>query len=149
VIAYAVAITALTANPKPSRHSDYLRFVRRQPCLICAATYGVESAHTGGRGLGQKADDRFALPLCLHHHRTGPESHHKLGKRFWSFHGLDRVELIGQMQALFQQDRDLKGGSLQGSRGVVRSPAVENVSTRTSHPDPQPISIQQQKDPFK
>lgn len=55
-----------------------------------------------------------SLPLCaIEHHRIGPESHHVLGKRFWGFHGLDRISLIKQMQELFR----LNGGSLQGSGG--------------------------------
>ena len=101
MIAYSVANTALTTNPKPFRHSAYLRFIRRQSCVICGALYSIEAAHSGIRGLGQKADDRDALPLCRHHHRTGPHSHHKLGKRFWGFHGLDKIGLIKQMQSLW------------------------------------------------
>lgn len=33
-----------------------------------------------------------------------PESHHRLGKRFWAFHGLDRVALIKQMQSLWLEE---------------------------------------------
>jgi hypothetical protein len=100
--AYAVAITALVRDPRPTRHSDYLRFIRRQPCVICGRTWGIESAHTGQRGLGQKADDMLALPLCREHHRTGNTAYHKLGKRFWSRHGLNRAELIAELQELYR-----------------------------------------------
>jgi hypothetical protein len=106
--AYAVANTALTAHPKLTRHSDYLRFIRRQPCVVCGALYTIEAAHSGVRGLGQKADDLFTLPLCRHHHRTGPHSHHKLGKRFWGHHALDRVTLIRELQRLWK----LENGNL-------------------------------------
>ncbi len=111
MIAYAVANSASPANPRPTRHSDYLRFIRRQPCVVCGALYGVESAHSGQRGLGQKADDRFALPLCRYHHRTGKYSHHVLGKRFWGFHGLDRAGLIKQLQELYAQSLGSTAGN--------------------------------------
>jgi len=50
----------------------------------------TEAAHVGLRGLRQKCSDRETLPLCAEHHRTGPDSHHVLGKRFWEHHGIDR-----------------------------------------------------------
>jgi len=131
MIAYAVRNSASPRDPKPSRHSDYLRFIRRQPCVVCARTWGIESAHTGQRGLGQKADDRFALPLCRHHHRTGQDSHHRLGKRFWGFHGLNRVELIQQLQKLYT-DECLNGGGLQGHPREVSVPWADagGIATR-------------------
>jgi hypothetical protein len=68
-------------------------------------TSKTECAHVGHRGLSQKCPDCESLPLCrVEHHRIGPESHHKLGKRFWSFHGLDRAESIKQMQKLWAEE---------------------------------------------
>jgi len=55
----------------------------------------VQAAHVGMRGLGQKSDPWEVIPLCwIHHDRGQPFSHHTLGKKFWGFHDLDRVELI-------------------------------------------------------
>jgi hypothetical protein len=66
-------------------------------------TSPTECAHVGRRGLSQKCPDYESLPLCaVEHHRIGPGSHHKLGKRFWGFHGLDRAELIAELQALYR-----------------------------------------------
>lgn len=65
----------------------------------------TEAAHCGPRALSRKASDDTCLPLCaIEHHRVGPESHHKLGKRFWGFHGLDRSVLIKQMQSLWAEE---------------------------------------------
>ena len=64
---------------KPVRNSEYLRWIRTLPCAVCRATRGVEAAHTGPHGLGQKSSDLSAIPLCARHHRTGPDSYHKLG----------------------------------------------------------------------
>lgn len=100
----------------------YRAFVRTFGCVAC---YGclqqqgegeigtiwkiqkslTECAHVGRRGIGQKCPDCESLPLCaIEHHRVGPESHHRLGKRFWAFHGLDRVALIKQMQSLWLEE---------------------------------------------
>jgi len=46
---------------------DYLVWLRHRPCLICAA-YPSDAHHAGRRGLGQKAHDHTALPLCRQHH---------------------------------------------------------------------------------
>ncbi len=96
----------------------YRAFVRSFGCVACFGklildgsewnmwriqTSPTECAHVGTRGLSQKASDYESLPLCaIEHHRVGPESHHKLGKRFWGFHGLNRVELIHQLQELWK-----------------------------------------------
>jgi hypothetical protein len=52
-------------------------------CCICRQPPQIH--HLIGikyRGMGQKADDVFTIPLCLYHH-TGPEGIHTLGKRAW------------------------------------------------------------------
>jgi hypothetical protein len=99
----------------------YRAFVRSFGCIACFGELippdelgplecmlqgsRTECAHVGARGLSQKASDYDSLPLCaIEHHRVGPESHHKLGKRFWGFHGLNRVELIHQLQELWKTE---------------------------------------------
>jgi len=86
----------------PERHPRYLAALRRLPCLICAAR-PTEAAHirlrTGpadadgmqtGAGGAEKPDDRHAVPLCAHHHRTGPQAEHVIGTRaFWQLHDID------------------------------------------------------------
>jgi len=63
----------------------------------------TEAAHVGQRGIGQKCSDRETVPLCAWHHRLGPESHHKLGKKFWEHHGIDRATLIRELNALYER----------------------------------------------
>ena len=103
------------------RDPQYMRWIRSQGCVICTGPhrcpgadkcerfrvfvlYGrTEAAHVGLRGLGQKCSDRETIPLCAWHHRLGAESHHKLGKKFWEHHGLNRNELIAQFQARYAE----------------------------------------------
>lgn len=68
----------------------------------------VEAAHVGERGLGQKSPDREAIPLCSHHHRTGPQAHHVLGKKFWAHHGLDPKAIIAELNKLYDEQEKRK-----------------------------------------
>ena len=80
---------------KPIRDPAYLRFIRQQPCCICGRTWGIEAAHTGLRGLAQKASDHSCIPLCWKHHRTARDSYHVLGRvRFLAIHNLDIAAII-------------------------------------------------------
>jgi len=49
--------------------------VREQPCMVCGNDYGVEAHHLmrpwrDGRGMGMRAGDDNAVPLCSDHHRA-------------------------------------------------------------------------------
>jgi len=46
----------------------YLREIRSRPCLLCGSTRAVEAHHEGPRGLGKKAPDWLAVPLCRECH---------------------------------------------------------------------------------
>ena len=95
----------------PRRDSSYLRWLRILPCIVCCQwnlptnrrSGPVEAAHVGKRGIGQKCADSEALPLCVWHHRTGPQAHHVLGKKFWQFWKLDRFSLIADHQRRFEE----------------------------------------------
>jgi hypothetical protein len=50
-----------------TKDPDYLATLRKGWCLMCGRHEGVTIVphhHTERRGLGQKADDRDAFPLC-------------------------------------------------------------------------------------
>lgn len=98
-------------NPK------FLAFTRECPCILnnligfsplgtMAAPHfcsgRIEAAHTGRRGLKQKAADETCLPMCCGAHRTSRFSHHTLGKNFWAVWNLskDRVLLSHQRKAV-------------------------------------------------
>lgn len=62
------------------RDTAFMLWVKTLPCMAeklspCGGV--IEADHTGGRGIGRKADDRTCIPLCTRHHRertdwTGP-----------------------------------------------------------------------------
>lgn len=102
------------------RNRAYMKFVTDQPCVICeisraelakmgftgdkydiTQTLHTEAAHVGVRGMAQKCSDLETIPLCGEHHRTGKDSHHVLGKRFWEHHGIDRQALIARLNAAY------------------------------------------------
>ena len=64
--------SALT-HPEPRRihDRDHVRFVARQPCLVCARqpcdAHHLRFAQTSA--LGRKVSDEFTVPLCRGHHR--------------------------------------------------------------------------------
>lgn len=103
---------------KPTRDPVYLAWIRTFPCCVPACNVRRSEAHHAGvRGLGQKADDRTAIPLCAHHHRTGRDSAHVRGKRFWNYHGIDRGNLIAGLNHEFEQSNERKESS-QGTPGL-------------------------------
>jgi hypothetical protein len=65
---------------KPMRDRRYLAWIRTLPCVVCGSTRRIEASHTGPHGLGQKSPDSSAIPLCYRHHRTGPDSYHRLAR---------------------------------------------------------------------
>ena len=73
---------SILALPEAKRLSDkqHLRFVAKQPCLVCGREpcdpHHLRFAQS--RGLGQKVSDEFTMPLCRAHHlelhRAGKET---------------------------------------------------------------------------
>ena len=74
---------------KRVRSKEHLRFVARQPCLICGRT--PSQAHhiryAQAKGIALKVSDEFTVPLCaIHHmenHATGDE------RQWWEEHKID------------------------------------------------------------
>ena len=58
-------------EPKRLRDKQHLRFVAKQPCLVCGREpsdpHNLRFAQL--RGLAQKVSDEFTVPLCRAHHR--------------------------------------------------------------------------------
>jgi ERF superfamily len=79
------------SHPEPRRIRDreHMRFVMKQPCLICGRT--PSDAHhlrfTQRRALGRKVSDEFTVPLCRGHHREI----HRCGDEaaWWAVAGID------------------------------------------------------------
>ena len=79
------------AHPEPRRFRDkeHVRFVAKQPCLICgrrpADAHHLRFAQH--RALGRKVSDEFTVPLCRGHHREV----HRCGDEaaWWKNAGVD------------------------------------------------------------
>lgn len=117
-------------EPRANRHDDPARlaFIRTLPCFICEAyrllqKSKTEAAHIGQRGIGQKCSDTEAAPLCAHHHRTGEFSHHRIGKRFWIFWKVERMEMILKYQRLYV----LRAPGTRARRGVNTPESAASV----------------------
>ena len=79
------------SHPEPRRVRDreHVRFVIKQPCLICGRTPS-DPHHlrfTQPRALGRKVSDEFTVPLCRGHHREV----HRCGDEaaWWEKAGID------------------------------------------------------------
>jgi hypothetical protein len=79
-------------EPKRLRDKQHLRFVAKQPCLVCGRE-PCDPHHlrfAQARGLAQKVSDEFTVPLCRAHHR---ELHRAAKERdWWSRNGLEPLE---------------------------------------------------------
>jgi hypothetical protein len=80
------------SEPKRLRSKEHLRFVAKDPCLICgrAPSHAHHVRFAQPRGLGLKVSDEFTVPLCaIHHHEnhaTGDE------RKWWQEHKIDPLE---------------------------------------------------------
>ena len=88
----------------------YLEWVASLPCICCKLKGEIqksrtEVAHIGGnRGMSRKCPDRETAPLCgTLHHREGPLSHHRLGKRFWFVWEMDPREIIAVLNKMYDE----------------------------------------------
>jgi hypothetical protein len=76
-------------EPRRIRDRDHVRFVAKQPCLICGRKPS-DPHHlrfTQQRALGSKVSDEFTVPLCRGHHRDA----HRFGDEaaWWKNAGID------------------------------------------------------------
>jgi hypothetical protein len=85
------------AAPRRYRNREHLRFVVRQPCLICGRKPSDPHhlRHVQPRALSRKASDEFAVPLCRSHHRAV----HRAGdeRAWWQTAGIDPVKVARKL----------------------------------------------------
>ena len=79
------------------RDKAHLRFVAKQPCLVCGRQ-PCDAHHlrfAQSRGLGLKVSDEFTVPLCRSHHREL----HRTGKEsdWWAKAGLEPITLARKL----------------------------------------------------
>ena len=93
-------------NKKRPRNIPYMLWVKTLPCAVCGRN-GAEAAHTGRRGLGQKAPDEQCIPLCPRHHRDYPDALDIAGpRRFQEMHGIDIAALVVRLQGAWKLLQD-------------------------------------------
>jgi hypothetical protein len=109
------------AKPRRHRNKEHLRFVAKQPCLVCGRKHS-DPHHLGfmqPRALGRKVSDEFVVPLCRIHHREV----HRVGdeRAWWKQAGIDPMEVA---RALWSSTR-LNEGVVQAAReGEVAEPSM-------------------------
>jgi hypothetical protein len=82
---------------KRLRDKQHLRFVAKQPCLVCGRQ-PCDAHHlrfAQSRGLGLKVSDEFTVPLCRAHHREL----HRAGKEvdWWMRTGIEPVDFARRL----------------------------------------------------
>jgi hypothetical protein len=81
------------ATPRRYRNREHLRYVMRQPCLVCGRKPSDPHhlRYMQPRALGRKASDEFAVPLCRVHHRAA----HRAGdeRAWWKAAGIDPIKI--------------------------------------------------------
>lgn len=93
-------------NRKRPRNIPYMLWIKTLPCAVCGRN-GAEAAHTGRRGLGQKAPDEQCIPLCPDHHRHRRDALDVAGpRRFQKIHGIDIKALVVRLQAVWKLLQD-------------------------------------------
>jgi hypothetical protein len=79
------------------RNREHLRYVMRQPCLICGRKPSDPHhlRYMQPRALGRKASDEFAVPLCRVHHRAV----HRAGNEqaWWKAAGIDAAKIARKL----------------------------------------------------
>jgi ERF superfamily len=115
---------AVLSFPEPRRIRDreHVRFVAKQPCLVCGRLpsdpHHLRFAQS--RGLGRKVSDEFTVPLCRGHHREV----HRGGDEaaWWHKAGIDPTVAA---RTLWLETHPLPGGSTGDWRplGEIRDEA--------------------------
>lgn len=97
--AYRINSPSLTLLPRPGRNKAYRAWIRKQPCAISGKAWNIDFAHTGPRGLGQKANDLDGVPLNREVHRQ----YHAWGRTKFEQHyriSIDQIILELQQRAV-------------------------------------------------
>jgi ERF superfamily len=85
------------AAPRRYRNREHLRFVAKQPCLICGRKPSDPHhlRYLQPRALGRKASDEFAVPLCRVHHRAVHRARDE--RAWWQAAGIDPIKVARKL----------------------------------------------------
>jgi ERF superfamily protein len=110
------------AHPEPRRFrdKDHVKFVAKQPCLICGRrpSDGHHLRFAQHRALGRKVSDEFTVPLCRGHHR---EVHRSGDEAGWWIKA--KIDPTVSARALWLETHPLPTAQ-DGIKGATTTPAV-------------------------
>ena len=110
-MAFKMPAKPIEPKAKPVKDKGYLSWLHRLPCILDGSS-PVEAAHLStpnaryghaGRGLSQKASDRWALPLSPEKHREQHEGNEIV---FWDRHGIDPYVAALVLYGLYHEDNE-------------------------------------------
>jgi hypothetical protein len=83
--------------PRRYRNREHLRFVAKQPCLICGRKPSDPHhlRYLQPRALGRKPSDEFAVPLCRVHHRAMHRARDE--RAWWQAAGIDPIKVARKL----------------------------------------------------
>lgn len=126
-MAYRFAPREIAPKAKPEKSAGYLAWLHELPCLISGQS-PVEAAHVNyaapncgamGRGKGQKASDRWAVPLRADLHR----SQHDFGneRRWWELQGINPHMAALVLWGLFSEHKKDPAKATERATALIRS----------------------------
>jgi hypothetical protein len=129
---------SLLTFPEPRRLRDkiHLRFVAKQPCLICGRQ-PCDAHHlrfAQSRGLGLKVSDEFTVPLCRGHHRELHRS--SIEANWWKETGVDATAIA---RKLWNETHPIPASTCTEDAIVPPAPAIVVEKDRL---DPRPRRTQ-------
>lgn len=114
---------------KAVKDEGHLSRIRKCPCLICGRPGPSEAAHVrygslihGKRhtGKSEKPDDRWTVPLCAEHHRTGSNAQHGSNEEgWWARHGIDPILISSLLYSHSTLEDELAMHSAAGNVGAI------------------------------
>jgi hypothetical protein len=118
-------------EPRRIRDRDHIRYVAKQPCLICGRQ-PCDAHHlrfAQSRALGRKVSDEFTVPLCRGHHREV----HRCGDEaaWWNKAGVDPTV---NARALWLKTRPLPTSGKLRVKGGGASTLGTSPGTETDRP---------------
>jgi hypothetical protein len=123
-------------EPRRQRNKIHLRFVAKQPCVVCGRqpcdAHHLRFAQT--RGLGVKVSDEFTVPLCRGHHREL----HRAGNEanWWNTRGIDPMDAA---RKLWVETRSLGGSGT--SSAIVGAASPGRALSNSLNDETKPIQL--------
>jgi hypothetical protein len=121
-------------TPRRYRNKEHLRYVAKQPCLVCARK--PSDAHhlrfMQPRALGRKASDEFTVPLCRVHHRAV----HRAGdeRAWWKQAAIDPLKVARKLWKCTRVDEARIAPDRTAAEAPESDPTVASQDTASKAP---------------